>query len=77
MVWDLWKQAQQDAWKLCLWLEKTLTALHPWAQPCCGLLGLLGLLLHPAGPQNAKKAKGMLGDHPHRALFSFQRAEQC
>lgn len=65
-VWNQAPQAQQDAWKQCLWLDKTLTGLHPQAQLC----------LRPAAPPNAKEAKAMLGDHSHKALFSFQRGEQ-
>lgn len=70
MVQDMWKQAQQGAWKQCLWLEKTLAALHPWVQPCLWPAGIPPVLCW--APQMQRKPKPCLEIITTRLYFHFR-----
>lgn len=70
MVQDMWKEAQQGAWKQCLWLEKTLAALHPWVQPCLWLAGIPPVLCW--APQMQRKPKPCLEIITTRLYFHFR-----
>lgn len=56
----------------CLWLEKTLPALHS-----LGTALPAGTPPVPCWAPKCKEAKAQLADRHHEALFSFQRGEQC